>query len=47
MIFINSIEKDIALKKHLQTFLVNNLKNKSEKIIVSFLLILKAKTKTN
>ena len=45
MIFINSIDKDIALRKYLQTLLLDNLKDRGKKIILSFLSILKAKTK--
>lgn len=37
MIFIDNVEKDIALRKYLRSLLPNNLKNKSKKIIVSFL----------
>lgn len=46
IIFIDGIEKSIALRKYLQSFLPNNLKDRSEKIIVSFSSILEAKTKT-
>ena len=47
MIFVDSVEKDIALGKHLQSLLPNNLKDRGEKIIVSFSSILEAKTKTD
>lgn len=47
MIFVNSVEKNIELEKYLQFFLLYNLKNKGEKIIVSFLSLLEAKTKTD
>ena len=47
MIFVDSIEKSIALAKYLQSLLPNNLKNRGEKIIVSFSSILEAKTKTD
>lgn len=47
MIFVDNVEKDIALGKYLQSLLPNNLKDRGEKIIVSFSSILKAKTKTD
>lgn len=47
IIFVDSIEKNIALKKYLQSFLLNNLKDRDEKIIISFSSILEAKTKTD
>ena len=47
MIFVDSVEKGIALEKYLQSLLPNNLKDRGEKIIVSFSSILEAKTKTN
>lgn len=47
MIFVDSVKKDIILKKYLQSLLQNNLKNKDKKIIIFFLSILKAKIKTN
>lgn len=47
MIFVDSIEKGIALEKYLQSLLPNNLKDKGEKIIVSFSSILETKTKTD
>ena len=47
MIFINSVEKGIAPRKYLQSLLPNNLKNIGEKIMISFLSILKVKTKTD
>lgn len=45
IIFIDSIEKNIALEKYLHFFLLNNLKVRGKKIIVSFSSILKAKKK--
>lgn len=45
--FIDNEKKDITLEKYLQTFLSNNLKDKNKKIIISFLLILEAKIKTD
>lgn len=47
MIFIDSVEKGIALEKYLQSLLPNNLKDRGEKIIISSSSILEAKTKTN
>lgn len=47
IIFVDNIEKNIALGIYLQTFLPDNLKNKGDNIIKSFLLILEIKTKTN
>lgn len=47
IIFVNSIEKNTVLKIYLQTFLLNNLKNRRNNIIKFFLLILIIKTKTN
>lgn len=47
MIFVDSVEKNIVLGKYLQTLLSDNLKDREKKIIVSFLLILKTKIKTN
>lgn len=47
MIFVNNIEKSIALEKYLQSFPSKNLKNRDKKIIISFLSILKTKTRTN
>ena len=47
MIFVDSVEKDIALGKYLQSLLPNNLKDRGEKIIVSFSSILETKTKTD
>ena len=47
VIFVNSIEKSIALGKYLRSFLPNNLKDRGKKIIVSFSSILEAKTKTD
>lgn len=47
MIFVNSIEKSIALGLYLWTLLLENLKNREDDIIKSFLLVLKAKTKTD
>lgn len=45
IIFVNSVEKDIALGKYLRSLLPNNLKDRGEKIIVSFPSILEIKTK--
>lgn len=47
MIFIDNIKKNIALEIHCQIFLPDNLKDKRDKIIKFFLLVLKAKTKSN
>lgn len=47
IIFVDNIEKNIVLGIYLQTFLPDNLKNKGDNIIKSFLLILEIKTKTN
>lgn len=47
MIFFDSDKKSIALKIHLQTLLLDNLKNKRDDIIKSFLLILKVKININ
>ena len=47
MIFVDSVEKGIALGKYLRSLLPNNLKDRGEKIIVSFSSILEAKTKTD
>ena len=47
MIFVDSVEKNMALEKHLQSFMPNNLKDKGKKIFVSFSSILEIKTKTD
>lgn len=47
MTFVDSVEKGIALGKYLEFLLPNNLKDRGEKIIVSFSSILEAKTKTD
>ena len=47
MIFVDSIKISIALKKYLQSLLSDNLKNRGEKIIISFLSNLDSKTKTD
>ena len=47
MSFVDSIEKDIILRKYLQTLLPDILKDKGKKIIISFLSILEIKTKTD
>lgn len=47
MIFVDKVEKNIALRKHLQFLLPNNLKNRGKKIIISFSSILEIKIKTN
>lgn len=47
MIFVDSVKKDIALKIHLKTLLLDNLKDKGDDIIKSFSLVLEAKIKTN
>ena len=45
MIFVDSVEKNIALGIHLQTLLLDNLKDRGDDIIKSFSSVLKAKTK--
>ena len=47
MIFVDSVEKGIALRKYLRSFLLKNLKDRGEKIIISFSSILKTKTKAD
>ena len=47
MIFVNSVEKGIALRIYLPIFLSENLKDKRDDIIQSFSSGLKAKTKTD
>lgn len=47
LIFVNSIEKNIALRIYLQTLLPNNLKERKDNIIKSFLLLLQVKIKTD
>ena len=47
IIFIDSIEKDIAFGKYFQIFLLDNLKDRGKKIISSFSSTLKTITKTN
>lgn len=47
IIFVDSIEKDIASKIYLQILLLNNMKNREDNIIKSFLSVLKVKIKTN
>lgn len=47
MVFVDSVEKGIALGKYLQFFLPDNLKYRGEKIIISFLSNLEAKIKTD
>lgn len=47
MIFIDSVKKGITLGKYLQSFLLDNLKNRGKKIIISFLSMLETKTKTD
>ncbi len=47
MIFIDSVEKGIALGIHLRAFLPDNLKDRGHDIIKSFSSVLEAKTKTD
>lgn len=47
IIFINSVEKSIALEIYLQILLPDNLKDRDDNIIKSFSSILEAKIKTN
>ncbi len=47
MIFVDSVEKDIALEIHLRAFLPNNLKDRGHDIIKSFSSVLETKIKTD
>ena len=45
MIFVDSIEKDIVFEKYFQTFLLDNLKDRGKKILLSFSSNLETKAK--
>lgn len=47
IVFVDSIDKEIAFSKYLQVYLLKELKSQEKKIVRSFSLNLKSKTKTN